>query len=188
MEKAIEKAVEAYRQAQKNADNKTCELLEGIFGADTLRLKDVKDRIKTFEGALNELGESHKLVNEWKALNSEFASPDIKAFLKLRIIVAALNEGWQPQFTEDECRFYPWFLLYTKEEIDKMSYEDKKTLCLLGVDDGNCTSCVLGCSNLYSAFSASDSHFGALLALKTRELAVYCGRQFIEIWKDFVTI
>lgn len=45
MKKAIEKAQEAYRQAQKNADNKTCELLE----ADTFKPKDVKDRLKEFE-------------------------------------------------------------------------------------------------------------------------------------------
>lgn len=188
MEKAIEKAVEAYRLAQKNADNKTCELLEGIFGADTLRLKDVKDRIKTFEDALNELGESHKLVNEWKALNSEFASPDIKSFLKLRIIVAALNEGWQPAFTKDEYMYYPLFYLYTQDEIDEMSDEEKKLLCSFGYSVYSGSVCGHGCSHSHVAFTDSCAGFVALLALKTRELAVYCGRQFIEIWKDFITI
>lgn len=188
MEKAIEKAIEAYRQAQKNADNKTCELLEGIFGADTLRPKDVKDRIKTFEDAVNELGNEHKFVNDWTVLSDPFLSPDIKAYLKLRIIVAALNEGWQPAFTKDEYRFYPLFYLYTQEEIDEMSDEDKKTLCLWGGAASNCALCGLGSSRSNRAFSSSDTNCGARLALKTRELAVYCGRQFIEIWKDFVTI
>ena len=188
MEKAIEKAVEAYRQAQKDADNKTCELLEGIFGADTLRPKDVKDRIKTFEDALNELGESHKLVNEWKALSYEFASQDIKAFLKLRIIVAALNEGWQPAFTKDEYRHYPLFYIYTQDEINEMSDEEKKLLSSFGYAAGYCTDRYFYCSGSAYAFSGLLANYCALLALKTRELAVYCGRQFIEIWKDFVTI
>ena len=188
MEKAIEKAVEAYRQAQKNADNKTCKLLEGIFGADTLRPKDVKDRIKTFEDAVNELGNEHEFVNDWTVISDPFLSPDIKAYLKLRIIVAALNEGWQPLFTEDACRYYPWFLFYTQEEIDKMSDEDKKKLCLWGGPANYGTNCGLGISASDGAFSSSSAYCGARLALKTRELAVYCGRQFIEIWKDFVTI
>lgn len=188
MEKAIEKAIEAYRQAQKDADNKTCELLEGIFGADTLRPKDVKDRIKTFEDAVNELGNEHKFVNDWTVLSDPFLSPDIKAYLKLRIIVAALNEGWQPQFTEDEYRYYPWFFFYTQEDIDKMSDEDKKRLCLWGGAADHGTFCGLGCSNSHLDFSFSVAHSGARLALKTRELAVYCGKQFLEIWKDFVTI
>ena len=117
MEKAIEKAIEAYRQAQKNADNKTCELLEGIFGADTFRPKDVKDRIKTFEDAINELGEGHKFVVDYTALKGSTLSNDVIAYLKLRIISAALNEGWEHQFTEYEYRDFPWFCLYTKREI-----------------------------------------------------------------------
>lgn len=188
MEKAIEKAKEAYRLAQKNADNKTCELLEGIFGADTLRPKDVKDRIKTFEDAVNELGNEHKFVNDWTVLSDPFLSPDIKAYLKLRIIVAALNEGWQPSFTKDEDRYYPLFYLYTQDEIDEMSDEEKKQLCSFVFDESSSTNCSLGCSRSHRAFSSSSPGYCARLILKTRELAVYCGRQFLEIWKDFITI
>lgn len=132
MEKAIEKAIEAYRQAQKNADNKTCELLEGIFGADTLRPKDVKDRIKTFEDAVNELGNEHKFVNDWTVLSDPFLSPDIKAYLKLRIIVAALNEGWQPAFTKDEYRFYPLFTYTHRKRLTKCLTRIRKR-CAFGV-------------------------------------------------------
>lgn len=170
MEKAIEKAIEAYRQAQKNADNKTCKLLEGIFGADTFRPKDVKDRIKTFEDAINELGEGHKFVVDYTALKGSTLSNDVIAYLKLRIISAALNEGWEPQFTEDEYRYFPWLYLYTKREIEQMSEDRRKELCLFG-----CTA-------------SKGSYFGARLALKTRELAIYSGKQFINIWKDFVII
>lgn len=188
MEKAIEKAIEAYRQAQKNADNKTCELLEGIFGADTLRPKDVKDRIKTFEDAVNELGEGHKFVVDYTALKGSTLSNDVIAYLKLRIISAALNEGWEPQFTEDEYRYFPWFCLYTKREIEQMPEDRRKGLCLWGGSADNGSDCGLGCSSSYADFSLSDTSSGARLALKTRELAIYSGKQFIDIWKDFVVL
>ena len=164
MEKAIEKAIEAYRQAQKNADNKTCELLEGIFGADTFRPKDVKDRIKTFEDAINELGEGHKFVVEYTALKGSTLSNDVIAYLKLRIISAALNEGWEPQFTEDEYRYFPWFCLYTKREIEQMPEDRRKGLCLWGGSAYDGASCGLGCSGSSDGFSISDAYCGARLA------------------------
>lgn len=86
----------------------------------------VNERIKTFDDALNELGNEHKLVYEYKTLLSvatreDFLADnlgyDVVAYLKLRIIAAALNEGWEPQFTTDEYRWYPWFTFWTEEEL-----------------------------------------------------------------------
>ena len=56
---------------------------------------------------------------------------DVQAMMKLRIVCAAYNEltvdelDQFPLFTEDEYRYYPWFWLYTKEEIDKMDEEER---------------------------------------------------------------
>lgn len=36
--------------------------------------------------------------------------------------------------------------------------------------------------------SASTAHFGSRLCLKSDTLAVYCGKQFINIWADFCLI
>lgn len=44
------------------------------------------------------------------------------AYLKLCVISAALNEGWTPQFTEDEYRCMPWFWIYKSRE----DYENDK--------------------------------------------------------------
>ena len=33
---------------------------------------------------------------------------DIMAYAALRVIVEALNEGWKPQFTKGEWRWYAW--------------------------------------------------------------------------------
>lgn len=87
------------------------------FGEDIFKPKDVTERIKTFEDACNELGKEHTLVREYLDVHHTgiMFGADIIAYLKLRIIAAALNEGWEPQFTEDEWRYFPWFYLYTQK-------------------------------------------------------------------------
>ncbi|MCS3230012.1 hypothetical protein NXW89_10395 [Bacteroides thetaiotaomicron] len=34
--------------------------------------------------------------------------------------------------------------------------------------------------------SGTNAYIGVRLAFKTSELAAYCGRQFLDIWADFV--
>ena len=188
MKEVTEKAQEAYKQAMRSNDKNTCKLLEGIFGADTFRPKDVKDRIKTFEDAINELGEGHKFVVDYTALKGSTLSNDVIAYLKLRIISAALNEGWEPQFTEYKYRYFPWFCLYTKRESEQMPKNRRKELCLLGCKEGGSTYRGLDCSLSGYDFSVSSAGCGAHLSLKTSELAIYSGMQFIDIWKDFVVL
>lgn len=111
----------------KTADNETKKTLEAIFGKEIFKPKDIKERIKTFEDARSELGSAHPLVEEYETITCRCGglSDDILAYMKLRIIAAALNEGWEPQFTEDEWRYFPWFVLYTQKEIDEMDEEQK---------------------------------------------------------------
>ena len=58
--------------------------------------RPVTERIKTFEDALEALGDEHPLVKEyWGVVRIDFdISKDLYAYLKLRVIVAALNEEW----------------------------------------------------------------------------------------------
>lgn len=99
--------------------------------------RTIMERIKTFDDAFKELGENHPLVKEYHKRHlfledDSDISSDLVAYIKLRIITAALNEGWTPQFTKDEYRYYPWFWLYTKEEIAKMNKEERKKVVLFG--------------------------------------------------------
>ena len=165
-----------------------------INGVTTLVLTDEKDnrpiteRIKTFEDARDELGDEHPLVKEyWGVININLdIKQDLISYLKLRIICAALNEGWEPQFTTDEYRHYPWFYIYTQEDIDNMDEEKKKSLWRFGGFSLNGSSC--GLASARSSFAWSDSHssVSARLAVKSEELADYFGKQFIEIWADYV--
>lgn len=158
-----------------------------VFGEDTFKPKDITERVKTFEDACRELGEEHKLVQEWLYWEGN-CSEDLAAYLKLRIICAALNEGWEPQFTEDEWRYYPWFWLYTQKEIKDMDEDEKTDRRLMSTGDYQTGYAGLGSANSSSAPSAAVALFGSRLCLKSDTLAVYCGKQFINIWADFCLI
>ena len=169
-----------------NSDGKA--LLEKLYGK-AIFAKDITERVKTFEDAVEVLGEVHCFVSEYNTLvNSGLIhslSPDLVAYLKLRIITAALNEGWEPQFTVDEYRYFPWFAFYTQKEIDEMDEEDRSRVVGRAYHNSVAYGGV-ACANSYNASSYSYSYCGSRLAFKTRELAIYAGKQFIEIWADFV--
>lgn len=154
--------------------------------------RPVTERIKTFDDACNELGADHPMVSVYDALVTrangeqslaEWMGKDVVAFLKLRIITEALNEGWHPKFTEDEYRYYPWFYIYTKEEYDNFSEEGKRRCVGRAVSNANGG---LVYSSAGNASLGSRSNIGVRLALSNRDLAEYAGRQFIDIWADFV--
>lgn len=164
-------------------EGKTAVWRNGILTLIDEPEKDVRKRIKTFEDACREIGIDAEAWNRDKI--SLGLEPDVLAFLKLRIIVKALNEGWEPQFTEDECRYYPWFILYTREEYNKLDEEEKSRVVFRSSVYADALG---GVSYAYASCdsSASNAGIGVRLAFKTSELAAYCGRQFLDIWADFV--
>lgn len=171
-------------------DGKKAEWVDGVLTlVDVQKPKDVTERVKTLDDAIKELGEENELVRQFHQISDDFdvtdGNRDLIAYLKLRIIVAALNEGWRPQFTKDEYRYFPYFNLYTKAEIDKMDDGHKKKLWLWGGVSRLGANCGFGCSHSYPVWSYSHSFFSARLALKSVKLAVYCGKQFIDIWADY---
>lgn len=164
-------------------EGKTAVWRNGILTLIDEPEKDVRKRIKTFEDACREIGIDAEAWNRDKI--SLGLEPDVLAFLKLRIIVKALNEGWEPQFTEDECRYYPWFILYTREEYNKLDEEEKSRVVCRSDNYANALGGV-SCASAYGDSSSANAGIGVRLAFKTSELAAYCGRQFLDIWADFV--
>lgn len=156
--------------------------------------RPVTERIKTFEDACNELGEDYPMVSVYDALVTrangeqslaEWMGKDVVAFLKLRIITEALNEGWHPKFTEDEYRYYPWFCIYTKEEYDNFSEEEKRRCVGRAYSSADAFGGLVY-ADAVNASSYSHTVSGARLAFSNRDLAEYAGKQFIDIWADFV--
>lgn len=171
-------------------DGKRAEWINGVLTlVDEQKVdnRPVTERIKTFDDAREALGDEHPFVKEyWSVVNVDLdITQDLIAYLKLRIIVAALNEGWEPKFEKGEYRYFPWFYFYTKEEYDKLDDEEKGR-CVLR--SGHLTYSFSGfvhCS-ANSVASYSSASGGSRLAFRTRELAAYAGRQFTEEWADFM--
>ena len=156
--------------------------------------RPVTERIKTFEDACRELGEEHPLIQAYRQIleiatcedyMKETFGVDMVAYLKLRIICAALNEGWEPKFTEDEWRYYPWFYLYTLQELDDMDDDEKQERHMIDTGDYETEYCGFGYAASNGVPSNASALVGSRLCLKNSELATYCGKQFISIWADF---
>lgn len=181
----------SYEEARKAGANAYMQFLENLFGKELFAPKDVKERIKTFEDACRELGDEHPFVQAYTTwvLHEELDDQlDIIAYLKLRIICAALNEGWEPKFYENEERFNPLHFLHTYDELKKISDYEKKKRHMIGTYGYQTEFSGLSCGYSAASSSHSSTHFGSRLCLKTQALAEYCGNQFIDIWADFLLI
>lgn len=173
-------------------DGKRAEWINGVLTlVDEQKVdnRPVTERIKTFEDACNALGDEHPLVTQYRltaaAYKGDPMTEDFIAYLKLRIIVAALNEGWEPKFEKGEYRYFPWFYLYTKEQYDELDDEEKWRCVLRSGYYTFSGSGFVSCNAYYDA-SLSSTSYGSRLTFRSRELAAYAGRQFIEEWADFM--
>lgn len=153
-------------------------------------------RVQTFNDAERELGDDHPAVKAWRSLKYGYAvsdtdpeTADIMAYATLRVITEALNEGWKPQFTEGERRWYAWYDFLTKEEVEKMSDEEKRECRVVG--RANVSANAYGglvYSGAYYVSAISVTNFGSRLAFKNEELAEYAAKQFGDIYADFCFI
>jgi hypothetical protein len=175
----LEDAVKAAEAKEAEADN-----------------RPITERVKTFEDAVKILGTEHPFVCQYDAAilgdedidESDRDTADLVAYYKLRIITAALNEGWEPKFTEDEWRYYPWFTLYTQEEWNGLSEAEKERGVLFGGYAYN--GALAGFVYAYSTYAPSfaNAYIGSRLCFRTEALAVYAGRQFAALYADFYLI
>lgn len=179
MEKVIEIKVEDIKRAFEEASDSAKKSILTLFP----QLKEalpVTDRVKTFEDACHESG----IDPEQYMSKYEDEPADVIAYMKLRVICKALNEGWTPQFVKGEFRYFPYFYLYTNEEISRMSEEEKSRVVYrsgsYAYADGG-----VSCENAGYDPVCVFASFGSRLALKTIELAEYAGKQFLSLYADY---
>lgn len=154
----------------------------------------VTERIKTLDDAVSELGEDNPAVKAYRSIKYGYAisetdpeTADIMAYAALRVIVEALNEGWKPQFTKGEWRWYAWYDLVSPEQIEDMSEEEKCRV--VGRANSNVyANGGLVYSYAYYVSTHSGTYSGSRLAFKNEELAEYAAKQFGEIFADFCFI
>lgn len=175
-----EKAINAYQQGSEEQKK----VLEQLFGKETFRPKMVTDRIKTFNDALKELGPNHILVKEYNVIKNNKTTYNTKLYSQLCVITAAMNEGWRPRFVKEEYRYFPYFYLYTNEEISRMSEEEKSSV----VFRSNSSAYAYGGVAYACAYNDSVyvANVGSRLAFKTEELAEYAGKQFTKLYAEYL--
>lgn len=117
----------------------------------------VTERIKTYEDACREL--DIPLMPE----RCEHMTEDEMAYYSLKVITKALNEGWEPDWSNrNQGKWYPWFEV-TGTNPAGLSY-----------------------SNTYSAVLAATANIGSRLCFKTEALAKYAGTQFIKLYEKYL--
>ena len=179
MEKTIEVKVEDIKRAFDEANDNVKNGILNSFPQFKEALP-VTDRVKTFRDACREVCIDPSVY----FIKCENEPADVIAYMKLRVICKALNEGWTPRFVEGEWRYFPYFHICSEEEIIRLSEEEKSRVVFRSnintVAEG-------GFSCAVASYVSASVHtgFGSLLAFKTKELAEYAGRQFIDLWADF---
>lgn len=190
MKVELEKDVLAVIYSNSNAEGRKA--IREELGETFSEILPVTKRIKTFEDAMAELSDKHPAVQSYNSVkygNTADREPDIMAYLKLRVITIALNEGWTPQFIEGEQRWYAWYELLTKEEVETMSEEDKENRRVVGRASHSAgAGGGLVCASAGGVSSVSYTGSGSRLAFKSEELAEYAAKQFAEIYADFCFI
>ncbi|MDR2009922.1 MAG: hypothetical protein LBQ22_05525 [Bacteroidales bacterium] len=123
--------------------------------------KDIRKRIKTYPDACEFL-KVEPIVDE-VLLKLGFTKDEI-AYRKLKTIAKALNEGWEPDWTNsNEYKYWPWFIY-------------------------NGASAGFGFAHANYSASYTGTGIGSRLCFKTRELAAYAGKTFEDLYNDFFLI
>lgn len=196
---------EKVQAAYKDACDGVKEMLIKMFGKEVCEaakptLDDYKT-IKSYEDACEVLGLTPILSeNRNKALCAQFPGhydfrqnmpKHIIALMKLEIISRALwGKSFEPEPDAEgnKIYWYPWFALYTKDEVDRMSDEERKSLCGALLAGSASSGASAGFGYLYTINRSSHSlaSLGFRLCQETEEKAAYFGRQFIELWAEYL--
>jgi len=125
---------------------------------------DIRDRIKTIDDAIKILGDDDPDVIDYWKIESTGITSHVFWNQKLILIIKALNEGWTPDWHNDKWdKFYPWFYMDGSSSSGRFSFHDS----------GNRDSC---------------SYCGSRLCFKSKELAQYAAKQFLDIYEKAFTI
>ena len=119
----------------------------------------MKPQIKTFEDACKATGRNPEMLPDVSMLPEADRQYIIDKY-KLIVIAEALNNGWKADFTDhNQVKYWPWF------------YQEEGSGSASGFSYGY-------------VFAYSSTYVGARLCFKSRELAEYAGKQFIDLYRS----
>lgn len=186
-----EKEVKAAFDVAKTEEMKN--VLKALFCKDEEDKPNLDDytTIKTYEDACEALS-VEPIFNEPNPIMNLYGveyevEPHIIALMKLETISRALwGKDWMPEpdASGSKLFYYPIFALYTQQEIENMNEDERGGL--LSASAG--TGASAGFGFLYTALRSSYAvaNSGFRLCQETREKALYFGKQFLELWAEYL--
>jgi hypothetical protein len=121
--------------------------------------KETLQQIKSYEDACAYNG---KQPIDEQALISLGITPKQVAGIKLEEITLALNKGTAVDIFDRERRYYPWFWTYNGPAVFAFD-----------------------CSCYVNSFAIAGG--GSRLAYREKAASDYSGKQFIELWKEYLS-
>jgi hypothetical protein len=134
------------------------EILIETFGEECFRKAELTD-FKTFDDLCRACGTTEKEFEEkWK--NIPVDSQTV-SFQRMKILSDAINQGWTPDhFNTDQYKWFPYFKV---------------------------SSSGFGFSTSYYYCGLAATRVGSRLCFETEEKSNYAGRQFTQLFQDFIT-
>lgn len=143
---------------------------------EALGIKPILTTDETEQETVVETGEQHFI-----------APKHLIALYKLETISRALwGRNWEPKPDAEgsQVLWYPWFALWTKDEIKELNEKQRGALLSANALSG----ALAGFGYLHTDYrsSAADAYIGFRLCQETDEKAAYFGQQFVELWADYL--
>lgn len=174
-----ESDVKAAFQAAKTDGMK--EVLAALFCKREAPTLDNYKTIKSYEDACEALGVP--------TIKPDMNLPKhVVALMKLETVSKALwgkNFDPMPDPKGEKCYWYPFFALYTKDEIERLNEVQRVALLSAGATYG--TDAGFGCLGTTVRSSSAHADVGFRLCQETEEKAQYFGAQFIELWAEYLS-
>lgn len=198
IEITLEQVMEAYKRSRCGHAKK---VLEDLFGKEACGVNvptlDDYRTIRSYEDACKALGMPPILNDNLKVVNRDkIVAPclpkHIVALMKLETISRALwGRNFEPQPDPEGSKwyYYPFFALYTKKEIEDMSEDKRKNLRKALLGGGSRNGACAGFGYLSSDDRSSDASAGCgfRLCQETEVKAEYFGKQFLDLWADYLS-
>lgn len=175
-----ENDVKAAFQAAKTDEMK--EVLAALFCKREAPTLDNYKTIKSYEDACEALGVSPIQPEKMNV------SKHIVALMKLETISKALwgkDFDPKPDPKGEKCFWYPYFALYTQDEIEGLNEAQRGALLSAIAYAG--THAGFGCLYTNTRSSYAPATVGFRLCQETEEKAQYFGTQFIELWAEYLS-
>jgi hypothetical protein len=134
------------------------EILIETFGEECFRKTKFTD-LKTFDDLCHACGTTEdEFEQKWKSIPVDSQTV---SFQRMKILSDALNQGWKPDhFNTDQYKWFPYFKV---------------------------SSSGFGFSYSFYYYVSTHTSVGSRLCFETEEKSNHAGRQFTQLFQDFIT-